>query len=50
LAKAAANVEASLTDDEAVPPWVQTQINQAALALGMAVSYMQRKKSEQGEP
>ena len=45
LCKAAEAVEQHLADQEEVPAWVQDQITAAAVALGMAVTYMKRTKA-----
>lgn len=44
LRKAADAIEARVLADEEAAPWVQAKVREAAMSLGMAVSYLQNKK------
>jgi hypothetical protein len=47
LRKAADAVEKQVVAADDAPPWVQAKVREAALSLGMAVSYLQQNKKKE---
>ena len=47
LRRASELVEARILEDGEAPPWVQAKIQESALHLGMAVSYLRHQNSKE---
>lgn len=46
LRKVSAALEKALEKEEEVPLWVQSKIQESAVSLGMALSYVSRRKEK----